>query len=146
MPSASLYWFLSRCSLGKSKVVSKFSDTEGSDAKLDLSWRWKVPENLVEAARCEQGQGVLSGGQKALLDVGTLRDFCCLFRTHMATAEVTGQMTSPPIPLPLTQDLPTPGTPTPTLLCVQIFPLTWLGHSFKDLKAYGGLRIKTEET
>lgn len=29
----------------------------------------------------------------------------------MATVEVTGQMTSPLIPRPLNQDLPTPGTP-----------------------------------
>lgn len=53
-----------------------------------------MPENLVEAARGEQDQGILTGvegrGQKALLDVGTLRGFNCLFRTHMATAEVTG--------------------------------------------------------
>lgn len=89
--------------------------------------RWKVPGNLAEAARGQQGQGLLSRGQKALLDAGTLRGFWCLFRTHMATAEVTGQVTSPPIPF-LYPGLPTPGTPTPALFCGQISPLAWLRH------------------
>lgn len=61
-------------------------------------------------------------------------------QTHVATAELAGQVASPPIPYPLNQGLLTPGT-TPALWCVPVVlspgPLKTL--SFQGLMVYGGV-------
>lgn len=78
-----------------------------------------------------------------MLDAGTLRGFCCLFRTHMATAEVTGQMTSPPIPLPLPRSPHSRHHYHHPLLWAELSPGLAETWSFDGLKAYGGVGMKT---